>query len=158
MVADRNISLVLTHWFNQKLFNKGEIIMVRYCEHAFERGMLRMSIRSEEEFNNYVQRAWYKGKTVSDFSGKAYKYLLEKEQKQSKNTVIRIFAGYCFIFKTCGILVTVFPIAPWVLKNGHLKRTRFRGEENFISSDCEGLFLYKVIKRTMYVLFLFVNM
>lgn len=111
--------------------------MINYCVHAFNRGN-RLGIFSEEKFANYVQRAWKKGKTPSDFSGKAKKYLLDIENRHNNHTVVRVFGGFCFIFKDSGLLITEYKLAPWVLES-RPKRIRFRGDADCFASEYEAI-------------------
>ena len=129
--------------------------MVTYCQHAFERGS-RLGIYSEEKFANYAQRAWEKGKKASDYTGKARNYLLDIEKRHNENTVVRIFAGFCFIFHKSGHLITQYEVNSKVLCSNRPKSPRLRGGDDFFASYDEDSIInfIKNTKWTFYVLFL----
>lgn len=112
--------------------------MVTCTQHAFERGS-RLGIYSEEKFANYAERAWNKGKKVSDFSGKARTYLLDIEKRHNENTVVRVFAGFCFIFNKSGRLITQYAVNSKALYSNRPKSSRLRGEDDLFASYDEDL-------------------
>lgn len=129
--------------------------MVSYCTHAFERAA-RMDVYSEEKLSNYAERAWKRGKTPLDFSGKARTYLLGIEKRHCENVVVRIFAGFCFVFRTDGMLITEYAVAKWVLNSNHPKKRCRGGEDEGFASCGLKKFAEKLKKGTVYDLSLFV--
>ena len=128
--------------------------MVTCTQHAFERGS-RLGIYSEEKIANYAERAWKNGKKASDFSGKARSYLLKKEEAY-ENTVVRVFAGFCFIFSSDGHLITEYPAKTWVLNSNRPKSSRMRGGDDLFASYDEDLIAknaYPDVLRPFFVQF-----
>ncbi len=128
--------------------------MVICTVHAYERSEERMNIWSTDEAFNNAKRAWINGKTVDDYSGKTRRFLLNKEKSHDDFTEIRIFKGFCYIFKKNGICVTVYKAPKWMFKPNRPKRPRFRGEDEFFASDYEGIYFNTEAFGTHCVLFL----
>lgn len=115
--------------------------------HSFDRQNQRMFVCSLEKHKNYAERAWRNGKTISDYTGKAYNYLYGIETRHDNNSVVRVFAGYCFIYTKNGVLKTLFQVNPKKMGRNRLKSTHHRGEDTFFTSDCEVfLFLTRILK------------
>ena len=115
--------------------------MVTCTVHAYERSEERMNIWSADKAFNNAERAWKNGKTVNDYSGKTRTYLLNKEKSHDDFTEIRIFRGFCYIFKKNGICVTVYKAPKWMFKPNRQKRSHFGGKDDLFASDYEGIYV-----------------
>ena len=111
---------------------------VQTTYHSFLR-QERMVVCSLEKHRRYEERAWRNGKKVSDYAGKAFRYLSGLETKYGDNHVLRVFAGFCFIYTDSGTLITLYQANQKKLQNNRWKGPRFRGEDDYegFASDYE---------------------
>ena len=81
---------------------------------------LHATSRIEERFDlekadaqHLADRAWAKGKTFADYSGKARKYLYDIQTKyKNEGYVVKSYANKLFVFSKNKVLCTVYPENP----------------------------------------------
>lgn len=95
-------------------------------EHGVKRTKERVGIKGEKTAE-YIQRAFWKGKTPEDFDKRTKKFL-ENTLCKSRGNNIRVYGNDIFIFAD-DTLITTFPMPSDVVKN-RVKRVRFYGERN----------------------------
>ena len=84
-----------------------------YTYHSVERTSERTGLNKKAAVR-MLERAQIKGKKPSEFAKKEREYLQHKEYDGQK---VLIYAGYCFVFNSQAVCVTMFPVPEWFGKN-----------------------------------------
>lgn len=97
--------------------------------------------RSQQRFNttwdntvNLVNRAYFRGKTYMDYSGREQEYLRRKGS--SDGDVAKVHANRIYIFSSTGLCLTVYGVPSW-FGHAHTKACE-SAEADDIMYECES--------------------
>lgn len=83
-------------------------ILVRISNHATGRIEERFDLE-EADAKNLAERAWNRGKTSEDYSGKAKKYIMDIQMKYNNDGfIVKTYGNMFFIFSNTGVLCTAY--------------------------------------------------
>ena len=86
-------------------------IIVNGTRHGFERMDERLNIKSVYKKGRQIQLAFERGLGRVDADKapkKLIKYIIEHEEKNPDDVIVRIYGGMAYIFSNVGLLITVF--------------------------------------------------
>ena len=76
--------------------------------HATDRMQERFDL-TEAEATGLAERAWQRGKTSDDYSGKAKRYVLDIQTRYSADGyIVKTYGNMFFVFSETGVLCTAY--------------------------------------------------
>ena len=104
--------------------------MSKITTHAEQRLDERVTAKYKDK-NNYVERAWIKGKTYHEVDNKSVKKILMMAEKERPDYIAKYFGERIFIFTTSKVLVTVEEL-PQIIHKCAIKHAPKRRYENYV--------------------------
>ncbi len=101
--------------------------------HSVLRAQERLGL-NEQSAEKKIKKAYERGKTAEQFTGRERAYLLNRN---SDGITSRVYQNSCYIFNPFGFCITVYPLPNWFgKKTRYAGNNRIRNYKKYYTFNC----------------------